>query len=165
MSAFASRAGFEDGRHLNLFRSCGHFRQLRDGRFEGAGDVLLQAVVEHDRNAQTDLRNRRADAFPDGIRGGAELKRGVVGGGEERFRAVDRVVVFHKGRVVETGTHEELMRADGHYREIAAAQLKGSDGEDEENPSHIKRMRDERLVEQSAAAAASAAVREEPEGV
>jgi len=55
------------------------------------------------------------------------------------------------------------MRADGHYRQIAAAQLKGSDDQDEENPSHMKRMRDERLVEQSAAAAVVA--RDEAEGV
>jgi hypothetical protein len=60
------------------------------------------------------------------------------------------VIVLEEGEVTQSGTHEELMQTDGHYQEIAAAQLHG-DEEDEAadtqaNPSHIKRMRDEKLV-------------------
>jgi ATP-binding cassette subfamily B protein len=65
-------------------------------------------------------------------------------------KAADLVVVLEEGRVTQIGTHDELMTADGHYREIAAAQLHGDEEQDqqqEENPSHIKRMRDERAVE------------------
>jgi ABC-type multidrug transport system fused ATPase/permease subunit len=68
-------------------------------------------------------------------------------------KQADLVVVLEEGRVTQTGTHDELMRTDGHYREIAAAQLQGGEAELEENPSHIKRMRDERYVQEAAAVA------------
>jgi ATP-binding cassette subfamily B protein len=71
-------------------------------------------------------------------------------------KTADLVVVLEEGRVTQMGKHEELMRQEGHYREIAAAQLQGFEAGLEDNPSHIKRMRDERAVE--AAATASQAV-------
>ena len=53
-------------------------------------------------------------------------------------------------RITQSGTHEQLMRAGGHYQEIAAAQLYPDgempveDGEeDEPGPSHMDRIRDE----------------------
>jgi ATP-binding cassette subfamily B protein len=64
-------------------------------------------------------------------------------------KTADLVVVIEEGRVTQIGTHDALMRADGHYQEIAAAQLQGDDDADE-NPSHIKRMRDERAVAEAA---------------
>ncbi|HEX8911600.1 MAG TPA: ABC transporter ATP-binding protein, partial [Humisphaera sp.] len=38
-------------------------------------------------------------------------------------KRADLVVVIENGRVTQLGTHDELMRQDGHYREIAAVQL------------------------------------------
>lgn len=37
-------------------------------------------------------------------------------------RIADRIVVLHKGRIVETGTHEELLRGNTHYRAMYESQ-------------------------------------------
>ena len=37
---------------------------------------------------------------------------------------VDRVLVFKDGRIVEDGSHKDLMAADGHYAEMYRAQAK-----------------------------------------
>ena len=71
-------------------------------------------------------------------------------------KKADLVVVLEEGRVTQSGTHDELMQTDGHYREIAAAQLHGDEDDEPakgENPSHIKRMRDEKHVADVAVAA------------
>jgi ATP-binding cassette subfamily B protein len=39
------------------------------------------------------------------------------------IRAVDRIVVFHKGRVVEQGTHEALLAAGGLYARLHTLQF------------------------------------------
>lgn len=42
----------------------------------------------------------------------------------------DVVLVLEQGRLTQMGTHAELMRIDGHYREIASIQLHGSASHD-----------------------------------
>ncbi|CAA9424072.1 MAG: Lipid A export ATP-binding/permease protein MsbA [uncultured Phycisphaerae bacterium] len=64
-------------------------------------------------------------------------------------KQADVVVVLERGRVTQTGTHAELMAADGHYREIAAVQLHGDDlARDAEGhaASHMDRVQDPRVV-------------------
>jgi ATP-binding cassette subfamily B protein len=39
------------------------------------------------------------------------------------IRAADRIVVFHKGRVVESGTHDDLMAKDGVYAKLHRLQF------------------------------------------
>ena len=72
-------------------------------------------------------------------------------------KRADLVLVVENGRITQAGTHEELMRQPGHYREIARVQLYGDDKElgerDEESPSHMKRIRDEQLIAAAAAGA------------
>jgi len=54
------------------------------------------------------------------------------------------VIGLETGRITQKGTHEELMRRDGHYRDIAAVQLYGDqlDGNDSEPASAGNRLRE-----------------------
>ncbi len=57
-------------------------------------------------------------------------------------KAADLVVVLEHGAITQIGTHEQLMRADGHYRMIASVQLYGDDAlpETSDPPSHMDRV-------------------------
>jgi ATP-binding cassette subfamily B multidrug efflux pump len=72
-------------------------------------------------------------------------------------KRADLVLVVENGRITQSGTHAQLMREAGHYRQIAAVQLYGdeaADGEgtDDESPSHMKRIRDEHMIAAATAA-------------
>jgi ABC-type multidrug transport system fused ATPase/permease subunit len=64
-------------------------------------------------------------------------------------KQADLVVVVEQGKVTQTGTHAELMAQDGHYREIAEAQLHGDDAAENlaDAPSHMKRVQSAGEVE------------------
>lgn len=62
-------------------------------------------------------------------------------------KQADVVIVLECGRVTQLGTHEQLMRQPGHYREIAEVQLFGDDESsrsEETSPSHMDRVGDPR---------------------
>jgi len=79
-------------------------------------------------------------------------------------KRADLVVVLEDGRISQMGTHDELMRQAGHYREIAAVQLYGDSeerpaqavGTAVEHPSHMKRVHDKEHVAAAAAKATEA---------
>jgi ATP-binding cassette subfamily B protein len=77
-------------------------------------------------------------------------------------KQADVVIVVEDGRIAQVGTHDELMRRDGHYREIAAVQLYGDDLDqlpDGSCPSHMDRVRDEEREQREQQLAAVPAVR------
>jgi ABC-type multidrug transport system fused ATPase/permease subunit len=55
-------------------------------------------------------------------------------------KRADLVLVVEQGRIVQRGTHNELMEEGGHYRDIAAAQLKTDDETTGEEPSALRRL-------------------------
>src|SRR4051794_28218458 len=71
-------------------------------------------------------------------------------------KQADLVLVVEQGRIVQQGKHRELMEQDGHYREIAFAQLYGDEEPPKEarpkappkseHPSHMKRVGEEEVV-------------------
>jgi ABC-type multidrug transport system fused ATPase/permease subunit len=64
-------------------------------------------------------------------------------------RVADTVIVMQQGKITQVGTHAELMQQDGHYRDIAAAQLHGEEALMEESPSHMDRIQSGREFEQA----------------
>jgi ABC-type multidrug transport system fused ATPase/permease subunit len=52
------------------------------------------------------------------------------------LRRSDLVLVLEQGRIVQSGTHEELMRQVGHYRRSALLQA----GSIEHEPATIRRV-------------------------
>ena len=63
-------------------------------------------------------------------------------------KSADLVVVLEQGRVTQTGTHDQLMAEDGHYREIARVQLSSEPAAGEE-PSHMKRKHEKHVARRS----------------
>jgi len=64
----------------------------------------------------------------------ARLQRALAGAMKDRtalviahrlstIRSADRIVVFHKGHVVEAGTHEALLEKDGVYAKLYRLQF------------------------------------------
>jgi ABC-type multidrug transport system ATPase subunit len=77
-------------------------------------------------------------------------------------KRADLVLVVENGRITQQGTHEELLAAGGHYREVAVAQLSPDElmprrPSREDDPSHLKRMRDDEGVAKAATPVAVAA--------
>jgi len=63
-------------------------------------------------------------------------------------RVADIVIVMQQGRISQVGTHAELMQQEGHYRDIAAAQLHGETRPDaEDSPSHMDRLQGKRAFD------------------
>jgi ATP-binding cassette subfamily B protein len=62
-------------------------------------------------------------------------------------KQADLVLVIEDGCISQSGTHDQLMAQDGHYRDIAAVQLYGDDErapDPSEAPSHMDRVQDPR---------------------
>ncbi len=61
-------------------------------------------------------------------------------------KRADLVLVIEHGRIAQCGKHEQLMAEEGHYRDIAAAQLQVDDEVTKETPSHMDRVQDNEVV-------------------
>jgi len=71
-------------------------------------------------------------------------------------KQADLVLVVEHGKITQTGTHDQLMAEDGHYREIADAQLRGDENIAQDladAPSHMKRAQSDSEIADAIAAA------------
>jgi ATP-binding cassette, subfamily B, bacterial len=93
----------------------------------GAGVVLLDEPT-----AQLDVRGE-AEIFERVLACTRHATTILISHRFSTVRLVDRICVLEKGRVVELGTHDELMAANGRYRTMFDLQASrfGSDGDDE----------------------------------
>jgi ATP-binding cassette subfamily B protein len=124
--------------------------------------AIARAIVTNPRVLILDDATAAVDSeTEDLIRRGMRLTLGgrtilIIAHRISTVKTADLVIVVEQGRVTQMGTHNELMQQDGHYREIAAAQLSRDDDEETETdrmPSHMDRIRDKRHVQDAKPAA------------
>ena len=71
-------------------------------------------------SVDSDTEGRLQSALEEALRGRTAL---VIAHRLSTIRAADRIVVFHKGRVVESGTHDELVAHRGVYAKLYRMQF------------------------------------------
>jgi ATP-binding cassette, subfamily B, bacterial len=98
--------------------------------WEGAGVVLLDEPT-----AQLDVRGE-AEIFERILAATRHCTTILISHRFSTVRHVDRICVLEKGRVVEFGTHAELMALNGRYRTMFDLQAQRFAAEDEEGRSY-----------------------------
>jgi ATP-binding cassette subfamily B multidrug efflux pump len=78
-------------------------------------DAPLLVLDEATASVDSDTEARLQRALEEAVRGRAAL---VIAHRLSTIRAADRIVCFHKGRVVEIGTHDELLVLGGVYARL-----------------------------------------------
>jgi ATP-binding cassette subfamily B protein len=83
-------------------------------------DAPLLVLDEATASVDSDTEARLQRALEEAIRGRTAL---VIAHRLSTIRAADRIICFHKGRVVEMGTHTELLAAGGVYARLYRMQF------------------------------------------
>jgi len=123
--------GYDDGTEL----SGGQWQRVALARAlcavkEGAGVVLLDEPT-----AQLDVRGE-AEIFERILAATRQCTTILISHRFSTVRHVDRICVLEKGKVVEFGTHAELMALNGRYRTMFDLQAQRFGAEDEEGKSY-----------------------------
>jgi ABC-type multidrug transport system fused ATPase/permease subunit len=89
-----------------------------------AGDPGLVILDEATSSVDSQTEAQIEEATHNLLRGRSAL---VVAHRLSTVRRADRILVFHKGRLRESGTHEELLAAGGVYAKLHALQFHDAD--------------------------------------
>jgi ATP-binding cassette subfamily B multidrug efflux pump len=96
-------------------------------------DAPLLVLDEATASVDSDTEARLQRALEEVIRGRTAL---VIAHRLSTIRAADRIVCFHKGRVVEAGTHDELLAHGGVYARLYRMQSAHEQGLQAERRAH-----------------------------
>ena len=91
-------------------------------------DPPILILDEATANVDSDTEARLQRALDGAMKGRTAL---IIAHRLSTIRAVDRIVVFHKGRVVEQGTHEALLAAGGLYAQAPQPPVRQGGGREE----------------------------------
>jgi ATP-binding cassette subfamily B protein len=83
-------------------------------------DPPILVLDEATANVDSDTEARLQRAVGGAMKGRTAL---IIAHRLSTIRAVDRIIVFHKGRIVEEGTHEALLSANGVYARLHRLQF------------------------------------------
>ncbi len=105
----------ERGRNL----SAGEKQLISFARVVAAAPPVL-VLDEATSNVDSHTEHLLQEAVHDAMEGRTSL---AIAHRLSTIRDVDRILLFHKGKLVEQGTHDELMRLDGRYRRLVELQF------------------------------------------
>jgi len=98
----------------------------------------LLVLDEATASVDSDTEARLQRALEEAIRGRTAL---VIAHRLSTIRAADRIVVFHKGRVVETGSHDDLVEHGGVYAKLYRMQYAHEQAVLAESRAHARELR------------------------